>query len=81
MQKGIYPYEYKYDWEKFNETSLPEKEELYSQLNMENNTDADYGHRKRTCKDFEIKKLGEYLDFYVRSDTLLLADVLSEYVS
>ena len=81
MQKGIYPYEYKYDWEKFNETSLPEKEEFYSQLNMENNTDADYGHRKRTCKDFEIKKLGEYRDFYVRSDTLLLADVLSEYVS
>ena len=81
MQKGIYPYEYKYDWEKFNETSLPEKEELYSQLNMENNTDADYRHRKRTCKDFGIKKLGEYRDFNVRRDTLLLADVLSEYVS
>ena len=33
---------------------LPEKEELYSNLNMENNTDADYMPAKRTCKDFEL---------------------------
>ena len=25
LQKGVYPYEYTNDWEKFNETSLPEK--------------------------------------------------------
>ena len=29
------------DWEKFNEMSLPEKEEFYNHLNMEDNTDAD----------------------------------------
>ena len=32
-------------------------------------------HAKRVCKDFEIKKLGEYHDLYLQSDTLLLADV------
>ena len=42
--------------EKFNETSLPEKEDFYSNLNMEHVTDADYRHRKRVLKDFEIKK-------------------------
>ena len=42
------------DWEKFNETT-PEKEELYSNLNMEGITDANYMHAKRVCKDFEIK--------------------------
>ena len=26
LRKVIYPYEYMDDWEKFNETSLPEKE-------------------------------------------------------
>ena len=31
--------------------------------------------QKRVCKDFEIKVSGEYHDFYVQSDTLLLADV------
>ena len=29
------------DWEKFNETNLPEKEEFCSNLNMEDITDAD----------------------------------------
>ena len=31
--KFFFPYEYIYDWEKFNETSLPEKEDFYSYLN------------------------------------------------
>ena len=52
------------DWEKFNETTLPE-EEFYSNLNLENITDADYMHAKRVCKDFEIKKLGEYHNLYL----------------
>ena len=43
------------DWEKFSQISLPEKEDFYSHLNMEDITDADQTHRKRFCKDFEIK--------------------------
>ena len=39
-----------YDWEKFNETSLTEKEDFYSHLNMENITDSDYTHVKRVYK-------------------------------
>ena len=66
------------DWEKFNETSLREKEDFYSHLNMEDITDADYVHAKKVCKDFEIKNSGEY-DLYVQSDTLLLADVLENF--
>ena len=57
------------DWEMFNETAVPEKEEFYSNLNMEHITDADSMHVKRVFKDFEIKKLGEYHDLYLKSDT------------
>ena len=57
-------------WEKFNKT-LPEKEDFYSYLNMEDITDVDYTHAKRVCKDFEIKDLGECHDLYVQSNTLL----------
>ena len=32
LQKGLYPYEYMDDCERFNETSLPEKEDFYSHL-------------------------------------------------
>ena len=63
------------DWEKFNETSLPEKEDFYSHSNMEDITDTDYAHAKTVCKDFEIKYSGEYHDSYIQSHTLLLADV------
>ena len=67
------------DWEKFCETSLPEKEDFYSHLNMEDITDADYAHVKRICKDFDIKNLGEYHDLYVQNDTLLLLDVFEDF--
>ena len=43
--------------EKFNETSLPEKEEFYSNLNIEGITNADYMHAKKVCNDFETKNL------------------------
>ena len=56
LRKGVYPYKYMDDLERFNGTTLPEKEELYSNLNMEEIMDADYMHRKRVCKDFEIKR-------------------------
>ena len=68
-----------HDWEKFNETSLPEKEDFYSRLNMEDITDAYYDHAKRVCKGFEIKNLGEYHALYVQSDMLLLADVFENF--
>ena len=44
------------DWEKFNETLSPEKEDFYSHLNMEEITNADYAHTKRVSEDFEINK-------------------------
>ena len=67
------------DWEKLNETTLPEKEDFYSHLNMEDITDADYAHTKRVCKDFEINNLQEYHNLYVQSDTLLLGDVFENF--
>ena len=46
LRKGAYPYEYMDDWERFNELTLPEKEEFHSNLNMEEITHADYMHGK-----------------------------------
>ena len=68
-----------HEWEKFNETSLPQKEEFRSNLNKKDITDADYMHAKRVCKDFEIKNLGEYQDLYLISVTLLLTDVFENF--
>ena len=46
---------------------------------MEDITDVDYAHTKKVCEDFEIKKLGEYHDLYVQSNTLLLTDVFQNF--
>ena len=67
------------NWERFNETSLPNKESFYSNLNMENIDDIDYRHGNNVFKRFKLKDLGEYIDFYVQSDTLLLTDVFENF--
>ena len=79
LWKGVCLYEYVDDWEKFDETSWPEKGDFYNHLNMEDITGAAYVHTKRVCKDFEIKNLGEYNHLCVQSDTLLLVMYLRTF--
>ena len=42
---------------RFDETLFPDKENFYSNLNMENISDADYKHAQKVWKSFEIKIL------------------------
>ena len=79
LRKGVYPYEYMDNWERFDETSLTNKESFYSNLNMENIDYIDYRHGNNVFKRFKLKNLGEYHDLYVQSDTLLLADVFENF--
>ena len=58
LGKGTYPRDYMDKWEKFNEASLPQKDDFYSNLNIEIITNANYIHAKRVCNDFEIRKSG-----------------------
>ena len=66
-------------WERFDGTTLPDKEDFYSSLNMEDITSVDYRHAKRAYKEFKINNLGDYQDLYVQSDTLLLAEVFENF--
>ena len=79
LRKGVYPYEYMDSWEKFNETSLPSKDDFYSNLNMEDIDDIDYRHGNNVFKGFKLENLGDYHDLYVQSDILLLADVFEKF--
>ena len=65
--------------ERLNETSLPDKESFYSNLNMENIDDIGYRHGNNVFKRFKLENLGECHDLYVQSDTLLLADVFKNF--
>ena len=46
-------------WGRFNETSLPNKEAFYSNLNMEGIIDIDYRHTNSVFTKFGLKNLGE----------------------
>ena len=54
LRKGVYHYEYMDNWERFEETSLPNKESFYSNLNMENIDDIDHRHGNNVFK--KLKK-------------------------
>ena len=59
LRKCVYPYEYMDSWERFDETSLPDKEAFYSGLNMEDITDVDHRHAKRVFKSLNNKNLSD----------------------
>ena len=79
LRKGVHPYEYMESWERFNETSLPDKEAFYSNLSMKDITNVNYRRAKRVLKSLNNKNLGDYHGLYVLSDTLLLADVFENF--
>ena len=63
-RKGVHPYEYMDNWEKFDETTIPPKKAFYSKLNLEGISDEDYAHVQNVWKVFGIKNCGEYHDSY-----------------
>ena len=79
LRKGVYPYEYMDDWDRFNEEKLPDKSDFYSSLNMEHISEIGYRHASELFNKFNIKNLGEYHDLYVQSDNILLPDVFESF--
>ena len=79
IRKGIYPYEYMDDWDKFRETVLPPKEAFYSKLAMAGVTKEDYEHARRVWSEFGINNLGEYHDLYLCTNIILLANVFEAF--
>ena len=78
LGKGVYLYDYKDRWEKFNETSLPHKKDFYSELTLEDISDKEYAHAQKVFKEYRAD-MGDYHDLYVETDTLLLADVFEKF--
>ena len=78
-QKGVYPYDYMDSFNRFEETQSPNKEDFYSILNDENISDKDYEHAKRVWKALGCKTMGDYHDYYLASDVLLLSDVFENF--
>ncbi len=78
-RKGVFPYEYMTDFSKLSKTSLPPKNAFYSQLTDSHISDEDYEHAQKVWKTFNCKTMRDYHDLYLKTDVLLLADVMTEF--
>ena len=78
LRKAVYPYEYMDSWEKFDETTLPPKEALYSNLNLEDISDEDYSHAQKhgmylkqiilvNIMTYMFKVIHYYLQMYMKT--------------
>ena len=69
LRNSVYLYEHMDIWERFYKTWLPDKKAFYSELIIKHITDKDYTHAQNVFEELKLKKLGDYHDLYVQSDT------------
>jgi hypothetical protein len=77
-RKGIHCYEYIDSQDRFLKTELPPIHEFSTHLHGKI-THEDYQYAQKVWKTFGCKNLGEYHDFYLKTDVLSLADVWTEF--
>lgn len=55
---------------------LPPPEAFFNNLSEENMSDADYQHALNVWNTFNMQTLADYHNLYVKTDVVLLANVL-----
>jgi hypothetical protein len=80
-QKGIYLYKWVDSVEKFKWTELPGIEAFYNDLTQKPCSPEDYQHAQEVWKTLECKTFGDYRNYYLMADVVLLAEVFEEYRS
>ena len=79
LRKGVYFYDYASSFDIFSETKLPPQKSFYNILKDEHISDEDYNHAKKVFDEFKCHNLLEYMELYVKTDTLLLCDVFEHF--
>ena len=65
---------------RFNETELPKRKDFYGLLNDTDISEDEYQHAREVWNSFKIRNLGQYHDFYLKTDVLLLAERLASII-
>ena len=78
-KKGVYPYSYMDCFSKFQEKSLPPKEEYFNDLSNKHISDEAYDCAQNVWKTFQLQNLGGVHDLYMETDVMLLADVFEYF--
>ena len=77
LRKGVFPCDYMDEnWEnKLKEKKLRDIKHFHSILNNRECSDDDYNHARETFNYFGCKEITDYIDLYVKTDVLSLANV------
>jgi hypothetical protein len=78
-KKGVYAYDFMNTYEKLNYPGLPPRKEFYSKLSESRCSTSDYRHAQKVWKEFGCKTYLDYHNLYLKSDVLLLADVIENF--
>lgn len=79
LRKGVYPYSFATSVKKLRKTKeLPPKEAFYNDLTDTPVSDEDYEHAQKVWREFGVSNMMEYTTLYLRTDTLLLAEAMTE---
>ena len=80
LKKSFYPYEWASSLEKLKKTEhLPPKEAFDSKLNQTSISESDYEFAKKVFSSFKCKNMQQYTELYCFLDTLLLAEIFTQY--
>ena len=76
-QKGVYPYKYMDNLQKFSENKLPDRSKLFSSLKDECISEEGANN---IWNVFKMNTMGDYHDLYLQTDVLLLTDVFEKFI-
>ena len=90
-QKDADPYEYMESFKRFSEEKLPDKKCFYSSVKDGTTgdngkkidghiSDKDYLTCKKLWNEFNMKRMGDYHDHYLKKDVLLLVDFFEKFI-
>jgi hypothetical protein len=79
LRKGVYPYEYMTDFDRFNLDRLPPIGRFYSSLKDEDISDEEYAYAQKVWTEMGCKTMNDYHDVYLKTDICLLADIFENY--
>ena len=71
----MYPYEYMDSFEKFFDGC-----EFFSSLKGDCSSESGYSHAINVWNAFKMNTMGEYYDFYLKTDVFLLTDIFEKFI-